>query len=184
MLEPRPLRFYFAARFQTDTRPLVALAEEIAADSGWTCNSRWLDPANHGLPPQQIAAQDLDDVAAADAVVASLQHPSSSGGLWWECGYAAGRGKPVVMLQPPHVTNEQLPPFASLAWRLQTVGAVGAVLRALGDYPRAGEDYPQCRGCGCTDITACTDPHDGRPCYWVVEDLCSVCAFENGTAHA
>lgn len=27
-----------------------------------------------------------------------------------------------------------------------------------------------CRNCGCTDITACDEG-----CYWVAEDLCSVC---------
>ena len=32
-----------------------------------------------------------------------------------------------------------------------------------------------CRGCGCWDWNACVDMHDG-PCWWVEEDLCSVCA--------
>ena len=31
-----------------------------------------------------------------------------------------------------------------------------------------------CRGCGCWDWNACADMHDG-PCWWVEEDLCSVC---------
>ncbi|MYE00537.1 MAG: hypothetical protein F4Y03_04560 [Alphaproteobacteria bacterium] len=32
-----------------------------------------------------------------------------------------------------------------------------------------------CRECGCWDWNACVDAHDG-PCWWVEEDLCSVCA--------
>ncbi len=34
---------------------------------------------------------------------------------------------------------------------------------------------PVCRECGCWDWNACVDMHDG-PCWWVEEDLCSVCA--------
>ena len=32
-----------------------------------------------------------------------------------------------------------------------------------------------CRGCGCWDWNACVDGDD-EPCWWVEEDLCSVCA--------
>lgn len=35
----------------------------------------------------------------------------------------------------------------------------------------------RCRGCGCTDLTACTLA-DGGPCWWVAEDLCSGCAVD------
>jgi hypothetical protein len=31
----------------------------------------------------------------------------------------------------------------------------------------------KCKGCGCTDATACMTP--GGPCHWVAEDQCSGC---------
>jgi hypothetical protein len=33
----------------------------------------------------------------------------------------------------------------------------------------------RCRQCGCSDYDACFDPATGAGCYWVDEDLCSVC---------
>ena len=36
-------------------------------------------------------------------------------------------------------------------------------------------DEHRCRICGCTDDDACLDPETGELCYWVEEDLCSVC---------
>lgn len=36
-------------------------------------------------------------------------------------------------------------------------------------------DY--CRGCGCTEITACKGSLGG--CYWVEPNLCSSCAPQN-----
>jgi hypothetical protein len=33
-----------------------------------------------------------------------------------------------------------------------------------------------CRVCGCTDDRACVDKETGEPCYWVMSDLCSICA--------
>lgn len=37
----------------------------------------------------------------------------------------------------------------------------------------------ECRVCGCSDFDACFDPETGAGCYWVDEDLCSVCARDN-----
>lgn len=34
----------------------------------------------------------------------------------------------------------------------------------------------RCRECGCTEMTPCTDPEDGAPCFWVERELCSTCA--------
>ena len=34
---------------------------------------------------------------------------------------------------------------------------------------------PICRGCGCWDWNACVDGDD-EACWWVEDDLCSVCA--------
>jgi hypothetical protein len=31
-----------------------------------------------------------------------------------------------------------------------------------------------CRECGCTELHACIHPEHG-PCWWVEEDLCSLC---------
>jgi len=39
---------------------------------------------------------------------------------------------------------------------------------------------PECRVCGCTDQHACFDPATEGGCFWVEEDLCSVCAREWG----
>lgn len=33
-----------------------------------------------------------------------------------------------------------------------------------------------CRKCGCTEFSACYDKDTNSACYWVEEDLCSVCA--------
>jgi hypothetical protein len=40
---------------------------------------------------------------------------------------------------------------------------------------RDAESMAVCRDCGCTDHDPCTGP-DGRACFWVEQDLCSVCA--------
>jgi hypothetical protein len=38
----------------------------------------------------------------------------------------------------------------------------------------AGENIQRCRVCGCTNLNACPGG-----CYWIKEDLCSVCAGRN-----
>lgn len=38
-----------------------------------------------------------------------------------------------------------------------------------------------CRGCGCWDWNACVDCED-EPCWWVEDDLCSVCTARLGAA--
>lgn len=38
------------------------------------------------------------------------------------------------------------------------------------------DDGVECRGCGCDWNHACYDVVTGDGCYWVEEDLCSVCA--------
>lgn len=48
-----------------------------------------------------------------------------------------------------------------------------AVFQAPVPPPAPGD--PICRECGCWDWNACVDARDG-PCWWVEEDLCSVCA--------
>ncbi|MYE59300.1 MAG: hypothetical protein F4X35_06960 [Alphaproteobacteria bacterium] len=44
-----------------------------------------------------------------------------------------------------------------------------------GPVPPPAPGDPICRECGCWDWNACVDARDG-PCWWVEEDLCSVCA--------
>ena len=41
--------------------------------------------------------------------------------------------------------------------------------------PRPGPGDCVCRECGCWDWNACVDARDG-PCWWVEQNLCSVCA--------
>lgn len=33
-----------------------------------------------------------------------------------------------------------------------------------------------CSGCECTDDSPCHDEATGQPCYWIADDMCSVCA--------
>lgn len=63
---------------------------------------------------------------------------------------------------------------------------LGCVLDSLvyvnGEYLFApiAEEKQRCRVCGCTesDCLGCTIKNGGRPCFWIEEDLCSVCFSE------
>jgi nucleoside 2-deoxyribosyltransferase len=72
--------------------------------------ARRLEAAGHEVyvphlhPPadrtaEAIFRKDLAGVDWADAVVAIMDGPDPDSGTSWECGYAYGRGKPVVLFR-------------------------------------------------------------------------------------
>jgi len=51
------------------------------------------------MTPEAIFRNDLGGVDWADAVVAIMDGPDPDSGTCWECGYAYGVGKPVVLFR-------------------------------------------------------------------------------------
>ena len=45
------------------------------------------------------------------------------------------------------------------------------------DYTQGSGELRRCRKCMCTDRKACVD-EEGNVCWWVEDDLCSHCEFE------
>jgi nucleoside 2-deoxyribosyltransferase len=74
-----------------------ALAARLAA-AGHEVFVPHLHPAAYQTP-EAIFRKDLAGVDWADAVVAIMDGPDPDSGTCWECGYAYGVGKPVVLFR-------------------------------------------------------------------------------------
>ena len=104
------MKYYLAAPYDCRVRAADA-ARLIGEISGWSCTSSWLDGDLPGSTRREQAEDDLRDVRAAAAVVVWLPQASTSGGLWFEMGYAAALGKPVLVVPCAGVP---LPVFSAL----------------------------------------------------------------------
>ena len=62
--------------------------------------SRWLDPEWTKFKDADTAVIDLEDLEAADMVLAFTEQESTRGGMMVEIGYALASGKPVVVIGP------------------------------------------------------------------------------------
>ena len=90
-------KYYLAAPY--DCRGRAADAARLVSEiSGWRCTSSWIDGNHPGSTRREQAENDLRDVRAAAAVVLWLPKASTSGGLWFEMGYAVAMGKPVIVV--------------------------------------------------------------------------------------
>lgn len=103
-------KVYVAARFerQAEARDL---AQELV-DHGYRVTSRWLfvDGLKMGTDQAATWAQkDLEDLDAADAVVALSDEVPGRGGKDFELGYAYARGKRCVVVGPPMHVFHHLP---------------------------------------------------------------------------
>ncbi|MXX91099.1 MAG: hypothetical protein F4213_05670 [Boseongicola sp. SB0677_bin_26] len=129
--------FYLAGSFK-DQDVLLDWAGELERMSGWKCTSRWLHEKVEKVDERVLAnaaVECRDDLDRADVLVI-IAKDSSTGGLWWEFGYAVGTGMPVVIWASPECGNPfprlDLDPKADITWmnfvcgsRLQDQGAEG-----------------------------------------------------------
>ena len=122
--------FYFAAPYSRRVE-CATHAAEIESASGWRCTSRWLTGQHDGAKPQQCAADDLEDIWNARAMICYLPCQSTQGGLWVEFGYALALRIPVLLVAeiPPNV-------FASIGEpRVRLVASLCEAAQALKDMP-------------------------------------------------
>ena len=119
-------RFYLAASWDSGSGARRAAEGVEAASCGrWRCDRRWWEtPA--GEDDAVWANGDRRGVGLSDALVVLLDKPSTGGGMWYECGYADGLGKRVVVYNPHGVA---LKGFMSL--RGLVGGSVEEVCRLL-----------------------------------------------------
>ncbi len=100
------LKVYLAARFQE--APAMRSFAALLKASGIDTTSRWFD-GTHELRSdldeakqrQRFAAEDLEDIDAADALVLfnpAEHHRSGTGGRHVEVGYAIGTQKPIFIV--------------------------------------------------------------------------------------
>lgn len=74
---------------------------------GMRVTSRWIDSPDHeeGHVPGTLSnmhrgVQDIQDIDAADTLIAFTSIPSTTGGMHVEFGYALGKGKTVIVVGP------------------------------------------------------------------------------------
>lgn len=64
-----------------------------------------------------IFAQDVEGINGAKRVVAIMDGPDPDSGTAWECGYAYGKGKPVIVVRTDFRSmNEGLAPYNLMLW--------------------------------------------------------------------
>lgn len=171
------MRVYLAARYSRRDE-----MEEIAAQlagRGAGVTSRWIRGEHEGLPAELCAADDVADIAVADAVIAFTEpegSPYSRGGRHVEAGIALGLRKPLLVVGPP----ENI--FYSLA--LDRFGSTEALLGAMVSDPYFGSTWTGiCASCGCTEETSCAVDGPER-CAWVDERrmYCTGCVIDRQVA--
>jgi nucleoside 2-deoxyribosyltransferase len=133
---------YMAARY---SRRLELCGYAAHLESlGHTVTSRWLlgnhqaenDQLHRGADAEQFAREDLDDLEAAEIVVAFSEAPrtsSSRGGRHVEFGYALALGKPICVVGP----RENV--FACLVEQVDVFGDAVAWVTALASLARDPE---------------------------------------------
>lgn len=104
-------KVYLAGRFSR-LPELVAIADELEATGLITVTSRWLRGGHEwvGTPDEEIpleqsarfAAEDIEDIDAADLIVCFTESPGSGparGGRHVEAGYALAKGIPILVIK-------------------------------------------------------------------------------------
>ena len=95
--------FYLASGFSSRDMAKTA-ASQIILGAQWFCTSRWLfSSIEWNLA--KAAKIDIEDVDRADYFI-MLSHRSSTGGKWFEAGYAYARMKPFVHIGMPLSLDE------------------------------------------------------------------------------
>lgn len=145
------MKIYFAAPLFTTpeqqwntalTERLVAAGHEV-----FLPQAQQHDPDPTG---DQIFRKDLEGLDWCDAVVAIMDGPDPDSGTCWECGYAYGVGKPIVLLRtdfrrPGDVRETPYNPMLvfSAAVHLELPlasldASAAAIVEALAGLPAAG----------------------------------------------
>lgn len=149
------MKFYLAARYSR-RRELVEYREFIESEGG-EVTSRWLhgnhqiadgDEANKSAA-QTFAVEDVDDVLAADYVIAFTEQPratNSRGGRHVELGLALGAGKKVVIVGPRENVFTWLPGVRHYdEWGDDVEFYIGGIARHTPScmfWPESGWDCP------------------------------------------
>jgi hypothetical protein len=124
------MKLYLAARYER--------REEIAKIrvEGHEIVSRWLTGSHDSMDSADAAAEDLADVASADALVLFADPPGifSRGGRHVEFGYALALGKEIWVVGGPENVFQHLPQVRRLP-----------DAESLGRIPRG---CPKCKGLG------------------------------------
>lgn len=89
------LSYYLAGPYN-EREKLLEMAETTFR--GYHCTSRWLTGVHDLQPPAVCAADDLEDIRRADAMVLYTSKPSTKGGMWVEYGIAIERHMPVAVI--------------------------------------------------------------------------------------
>ena len=91
------MKYYLAAPYDCRCRA-AHVARLVSEISGWRCASSWLAGDHPKATPRDRAEDDLRDLRSAAAMVLWLPKASTTGGLWFEMGYAVALGKPVIVV--------------------------------------------------------------------------------------
>ncbi len=98
-------------------------------------------PVDHRVIPITIAACDLNYVNNADAVLAYMKHYKTLDGgptgtdSTWECGYAIGKGKPVIML----IEDLSHMDYYAVQWMVSF--SIGAILTTSKEVAEAAKNH-------------------------------------------
>lgn len=110
-----PKKIYLASPFFNETElGLVKLAEEILINRGFRLFSPRLHEVredkdkNLQLWAQKIFELDRDNIDSSDAVVMLYHGGYSDSGTAWECGYACGKGIPVIAVHVLENTDSNI----------------------------------------------------------------------------
>jgi nucleoside 2-deoxyribosyltransferase len=79
------------------------------------------DQETDGSDPAGVFRNDRDHVDWAEAVVAVMDGPDPDSGTSWECGYAYGTGKPVILVRTDFRSYSPVAPYNAMLTESATV---------------------------------------------------------------
>jgi nucleoside 2-deoxyribosyltransferase len=98
------MKFYLAASFTK--KASMRAAKNVLEALGHEVTSRWIEGQETiPVPDNQTACiesaiRDMHDINEADTVLVFSDKPSTTGGYFWEIGYAYGIRKKIVVIGP------------------------------------------------------------------------------------
>lgn len=105
------MKLYVASRFKNADLVKAFSTKLLTLRPEYECIQRWPKQIEYPIPAWQAAEQDLQDIDAADALIA-LTHDCDfvPGGMHFEAGYAYAKGKKIAVVGPNvHVFYQGMP---------------------------------------------------------------------------